>query len=868
MLYNCPFEKKTVPNGSKMFSNAVKIENLNDYTKESEECIKPFLYEVEATKPPQLEKPNLIHIKKKKTNTKSKKERGEISITDCLACSGCVTNEETSLLKSQNAKEILNATKNKKINIISLSLQSVIALSAYYKLPLPITQKKLCYLFKALNFDYVFDSSISELITLNEAKKEFLDYFYNKNGNTLNKTDLSNLTRDQKNYNQNSVPLIHQQNRYDKRSKGFSKHDIFESRKEENERKREIEKENEQTVQKQTQLPLLCAHCSGAVIYGEKNMDEDFLNSFSKIKSNQEIQGVLLKLLLLQRGIYNLSLLKQIHSNNFFKFCKARWNFATVCEHHFLKNCNLLNSETEEKPSFLLSLFDINHVYLLYCFDKKIEAHKNYLEQQKVVVENVESFLTHSSFVKTCPNPEEVNKNEPVHKKQKTNRKTEIKSTKENHKNKSQLRFVDSVLTTVELVELIKNMQINFYALPELEIDSVYDLLLEYERKKVSKEKVQGETLCTDNQEGMCDEQTFHSKQKSKHFEEGEAIQVKGDNIFNKSDNNSTQNYGVDAEKLLIENELNLEEAFQRFSNYSIRIGNKNNISMGYGEEIFKEVCRNVFHFPLDENSFHFTYSDIIVFSLFKNNICVFRVVLSYGLKSMYKVISKIKRLRTPINDMSNWGENEIKPTQESNTYKVQVTYDLLFDGSIDYVELMACEKGCLFGCAQNIFSERSSDNVTECTCNNMRIFKLVHKQKTIVNWDFLSPKTFSEYNKTNTVSFEKNCIHKNSASNTDRIKNEANRWENKKEQEQQEEHTKKKNQSLKRINIEHLFETLHNIMHDEKYTRYVKISSNSINKSAADTFLKSLFYFFNKNNFHIFKGKISSRKKSDIINW
>ncbi|CAD2083894.1 cytosolic Fe-S cluster assembly factor NAR1, putative [Plasmodium vinckei brucechwatti] len=815
-----------------MFSNAIKLENLNDYYNDAEECIKPFLYASEANEN-KIEKPNLININKKRNvkngKNKNNNERGEISLTDCLACSGCVTNEETNFLKNQNSIEILNNLKKKKINIISLSLQSLTALSVYYKLPIHTTQKKLCFFFKSLNFDYVYDSSLSELIALDQAKQEFLSYFYKKNPDlckqTKTKLDTTQTpSNDTKTGDKpfggifkkfKSKVINHESKKENDNTNETQNNSNNRSIKLHNDK--ELLNDYEDTIDYKwdENFPIICSHCTGSVIYGEKKLDDNILNAFSKLRSSQDIQGIILKLLHIQNSLYTYPLLKKQLANSFFDMYKYKLKFIKSCEKYYLKNNNLLKntytSNNDEKENSAnktdghtpVSIYEINHVYLLYCFDKKLESQRNSISQKDAVDKNIATYLNYFSLNNIANN---IDLNSFYNTTTKTNLNNGFYS-------------VDSVLTTVELVELINKLQINFYALPEINIDNIYPLFEKINKFESSNNNT---NITITNSVGIENSKQEENDKKKIQNASDENPVLQKENNFNES----------------------LRLIYQNFSDKIIRCSNKNNISMGYGEEIFKYVCNKIYGYNLDENNFNFKYNDIIVFSLYENDICVFRVVLSYGFKSMYNVLKKIKE--------GIYIKREEIKKDSKKTYNVKINYDLQFNGQIDYVELMACEKGCLFGCAQNIFDEYDIPDLSTCSCYNLNIFKKVAEQTVIQNFDFLS----IEYDNKNT--FSKNveipnyiCCssshHKTSSMNN--LSSQIKYNENKK------------------TDKEKLFQDLYNQIHNDEYTKYVN-SDESTNDSTVNSFLNNVFNIFNTKTFHIFKTTLTSKKKMDIINW
>lgn len=74
----------------------VKLENLNDFIHPGTTCIKP---------------------NDKKVGVVAK--LNDINLSDCLACSGCITTAETVLVQQQNHEElfkVINESKNSKVS--------------------------------------------------------------------------------------------------------------------------------------------------------------------------------------------------------------------------------------------------------------------------------------------------------------------------------------------------------------------------------------------------------------------------------------------------------------------------------------------------------------------------------------------------------------------------------------------------------------------------------------------------------------------------------------------------------------------------------------------------------------------------------
>lgn len=925
-----------------MFSNAVKLVDLNDLNEDAQDCTNTSLYNKDKKKQGDGTEGTFIKVKKS-----GKKERSQISLSDCLSCSGCLSNEEVGFLKSQNGIEILNTAKKKKINIISFSLQSITALSVYFNLPINVVKNKLCYFFKSIHFDYVYDCSLSELIALVETRNEFVQYFYkkspeffteengelheylhhldlckcrNKIGNHINKKIQVSVATNQKpvsKVNSSNVLSIKSKslvgNKQIERSlngklknlkneQGIKKQEITNHNLEKNIKKEILKKKkSDQGITKGDTInhnnsenniknekficPIICTHCSGTVIYGEKTFEENIIESFSKVKSSQQIQGFLLKFLHLQCGLQHINCLKYFLRYNVFDFYMNTFQSYAICKKQFLKNLNFLRGtvvphngkeQESEIDSLLnhcsLNIHDINHVCLLYCFDKKVEAVRTSSEEQKALKHNLKKYIQSE----LC----EVN-TENDQKKEEVILNHKGKKTKDKEKEKvEKVQFVDSVITSIELIELMKEMKIDFYALPECPLDNMYSLLLHSLSLGLHEQKYE----------------------KKGNVKEGKQIMKVPNNVKKKSSNEKMEMQKEVKEEPLVpiktlnENMKSLKIFYDTNAMVTtLRSGYKMNWSMGYGEELFKFVCRKIFHYDIEDSFFNFKYQDVTVLSLLQNGECVFRVILSYGYRSMYEVMLLLNNGITNNNFSSEVEKRIIKKTEINEkmgnergkdscanqdishidkyqtNFEVKVTHDLEIVGRIDYVELMACENGCLFGCAQNIFSEKVNKNYA-CVCHNLNILKQINQRENIENLDFISESENSDENQTNGESVFKSN-YKCECGKERKIQKESSKSSINKETIEKE--TNMFYENLNRppiidfdnISKYDLFSSLDTMMHNDDYSIYVDSEFCAADSSVQRT-LKNVHRIFDTNNFNIMKNTFSSKKNINITNW
>lgn len=193
------------------FSGALTLTDLNDYLGPSQACIKP----VEGKDAPQPESAvegagasTEIAIDEsgdyyesssrpaaatastsagdKQPRARTKLETAEISLNDCLACSGCVTSAESVLIGMQSTDELRRVVQEKRSEgkalrlVASISPQTLASISARYSLgresfiPLDRLLRRIeRYLTTRLDFDVVMDTTFARHLSLQEHVAEF-----------------------------------------------------------------------------------------------------------------------------------------------------------------------------------------------------------------------------------------------------------------------------------------------------------------------------------------------------------------------------------------------------------------------------------------------------------------------------------------------------------------------------------------------------------------------------------------------------------------------------------------------------------------------------------------------------------------------
>eukprot|EP00002_Diphylleia_rotans_P016424 TRINITY_DN3195_c0_g1_i4.p1 TRINITY_DN3195_c0_g1~~TRINITY_DN3195_c0_g1_i4.p1 ORF type:complete len:448 (+),score=86.61 TRINITY_DN3195_c0_g1_i4:49-1392(+) len=159
----------------KQLSGALKLTDLNDFISPSQACIKP----VEIPKSEQQVSQIVTDIdggyQVLQSGEKRKLEKAQISLADCLACSGCVTSAETVLISQQSLDEfmsVLNA--NEKRIVVTLSPQTIAAIAAHFRISLQQAAGKISSLLKEKGAVCVFDAASASAFSLIEVQKDFL----------------------------------------------------------------------------------------------------------------------------------------------------------------------------------------------------------------------------------------------------------------------------------------------------------------------------------------------------------------------------------------------------------------------------------------------------------------------------------------------------------------------------------------------------------------------------------------------------------------------------------------------------------------------------------------------------------------------
>ena len=99
------------------FSGIVQLTDLDDFINPSQECIKPVKIEKKETSKTGAKikiEADGSYVEELSDGTQKKLPKAQITLADCLACSGCITSAESILIEQQSSAELrkIFASKN------------------------------------------------------------------------------------------------------------------------------------------------------------------------------------------------------------------------------------------------------------------------------------------------------------------------------------------------------------------------------------------------------------------------------------------------------------------------------------------------------------------------------------------------------------------------------------------------------------------------------------------------------------------------------------------------------------------------------------------------------------------------------------
>ncbi|KAH8292796.1 hypothetical protein KR054_006459 [Drosophila jambulina] len=180
------------------FSGALQLTDIDDFITPSQECIKPVT--IDKTKSMTGAK---ITVEgngyyEESQSGKKKLQKVEITLQDCLACSGCITSAEGVLITQQSQEELLKVlrenTKQKAVDgnsekirtvVFSLSAQPILSLANRYQIGAEEAARHLSGYFRSLGADYVLCTKVADDLALLECRQEFVERYRDNENLTM-----------------------------------------------------------------------------------------------------------------------------------------------------------------------------------------------------------------------------------------------------------------------------------------------------------------------------------------------------------------------------------------------------------------------------------------------------------------------------------------------------------------------------------------------------------------------------------------------------------------------------------------------------------------------------------------------------------
>ncbi|EIW83209.1 iron hydrogenase [Coniophora puteana RWD-64-598 SS2] len=190
------------------FSGALTLTDLNDFITPSQACIKPV---EQLNKPEEILEPgaasteiridssgSYYEVAKNEPsrpstvpqNPENKLQQAQISLNDCLACSGCITSAESVLITLQSHTEVLAflasnpppASAAHKVPVLSIAPQTLASLAASVSsgsrapvAPRQILRRVAAFAREALGFERVYDTTFARHLALREHVQEYFE---------------------------------------------------------------------------------------------------------------------------------------------------------------------------------------------------------------------------------------------------------------------------------------------------------------------------------------------------------------------------------------------------------------------------------------------------------------------------------------------------------------------------------------------------------------------------------------------------------------------------------------------------------------------------------------------------------------------
>lgn len=160
-------------------SAILSADDLNDFISPGVACIKPV--ESKKTLDPSHAQIEIsmdgVPVEVTETGNTNTLEKAQISLSDCLACSGCITSAESVLVSLQSHDELLSSIRSPsardKIFVASISHQVRVSLAGAYGISIQQVDAKLHHLLiDILGFKYVVGLEVGRIMSLAESLRE------------------------------------------------------------------------------------------------------------------------------------------------------------------------------------------------------------------------------------------------------------------------------------------------------------------------------------------------------------------------------------------------------------------------------------------------------------------------------------------------------------------------------------------------------------------------------------------------------------------------------------------------------------------------------------------------------------------------
>lgn len=165
----------------------LRITDLNDFITPSQECIKPVKVEKSSSKLGSIKiAEDGTYLQVDETGKASKLAKAQITLNDCLACSGCITSAETVLITQQSSEELYRVLKansseeQQQLIVISIAPQVHASFAGKYNVTYDEAAAKLTGFFKRLGAHHVLDTTFAREFTLVEILHDFLERYRRK----------------------------------------------------------------------------------------------------------------------------------------------------------------------------------------------------------------------------------------------------------------------------------------------------------------------------------------------------------------------------------------------------------------------------------------------------------------------------------------------------------------------------------------------------------------------------------------------------------------------------------------------------------------------------------------------------------------